>query len=181
MIDNKVFIPLIIVLVGLCIFILTIVMLKRQPKKKKNSIKSTNLSLELNQHYCSEAEMKFLEALHKALPRDFIAFPYVGVDNIVNPIGDKNMYNKILSKYVDVCVFLRRTMTPVLAIDLFNSNPIVQALKKMDRDVYDALKCAKLPIVEIRMAETYDLNILKKNIIDNLPNNVYLLIKDQNK
>ena len=123
--------------------------------------------------------MKFLESLHKALPREFIAFPYVGVDNIVIPKNGKNMYNKILTKYIDVCVFLRRNMQPVLAIDLFNSNPITQALKKMDTDVYDALKCVGIPVIEIKLVENYDLNILRKNIIDSLPDKVFALIKDK--
>ena len=86
---------------------------------------------------------------------------------------------EILSKYVDVCIFYRRTMQPVLAIDLFNSNPIKQTLKKMDSDVYEALKIANIPIVEIKLVDNYDINILRKNIFDCLPPKIFALIKDK--
>lgn len=179
--SSPILIPLILIGLTLIVCIIIIIVLKKRSKNiisHPNKKNTTIVSLNMIENYCTEIEMKFLEALHKALPREFIAFPYVGVDNIVNPKNDKNAYNKIMAKYIDVCIFYRRTMQPVLAIDLFNSNPIKQALKKMDKDVYDALKMINLPIIEIKLVEHYDLNILKKNIYDSLPPKIFALIKD---
>lgn len=173
-------IPIIMISIALIICLIIIVIIKKKTSlKQKTSKPLTANSITLVDNYCTETEMKFLEALHKAMPRELIAFPYVGVDNIVLPKNDKNFYNKILSKYVDVCIFYRRTMQPILAIDLFNSNPIKQALKKMDSDVYDALKAVNIPIVEIKLVENYDINILRKNIFDCLPPKIFALIKDK--
>ena len=171
-------ISIIIILLVISIFIFKWLQKKFNRPIKTALQRNNTPEVKLKERFCTEREMKFLEALHKALPREFIAFPYVGVDNIVNPKNDKNAYNKIMAKYIDVCIFYRRTMQPVLAIDLFNSNPIKQALKKMDKDVYDALKMINLPIIEIKLVEHYDLNILKKNIYDSLPPKIFALIKD---
>ena len=174
-------IPIIMIVVALIICLIIIVVLKKKTNKRSQNIsKSKSVeNLKLVDNYCSEIEMKFLEALHKAMPRELIAFPYVGVDNVVCPKNDKNNYNKILSKYIDVCIFYRRTMQPVLAIDLFNSNPIKQALKKMDSDVYEALKLVNIPIVEIKLVDEYDINILRNNIFDCLPPKIFALIKEK--
>ncbi len=180
LLTNSTIIPIIAIAITLLICIIIIIIIKK--KFKEPNIKSTPVqpnSVVLVDNYCSEIEMKFLEALHKAMPRELIAFPYVGVDNIITSKNDKNVYNKILSKYIDVCIFYRRTMQPVLAIDLFNSNPIKQALKKMDSDVYNALKLVNIPIVEIKLVDNYDINILKKNIFDCLPPKIFALIKDK--
>lgn len=180
LLTNSTIIPIIAIAITLLICIIIVIIIKK--KFKEPNIKPTTLqpnSVVLVENYCSEIEMKFLEALHKAMPRELIAFPYVGVDNIITSKNDKNVYNKILSKYIDVCIFYRRTMQPVLAIDLFNSNPIKQALKKMDSDVYDALKLVNIPIVEIKLVDNYDINILRKNIFDCLPPKIFALIKDK--
>lgn len=178
--NSQILIPIIILAITLFICIIIIIIIKKRFKEHHVDLKPLQPnSVVLVDNYCTEIEMKFLEALHKAMPRELIAFPYVGVDNIITPKNDKNIYNKILSKYVDVCIFYRRTMQPVLAIDLFNSNPIKQTLKKMDSDVYEALKIANIPIVEIKLVDNYDINILRKNIFDCLPPKIFALIKDK--
>lgn len=178
--SNFDYIPLIIIFVGLILFVLIILYLKHKEKVelKKEIKNNTNSQINLSvNNYCNEKEMIFLEYLHKALPKDFIAFPRVGVDQILQPKGNKIMYNKVLAKYVDICVFLRSEMKPVLIIDLIDTNPATQALCEMDLSVKDALKSVKLPILKQTLSNTYNLDELKKKCYDLIDVKILLRVK----
>ncbi len=144
--------------------------------KQKASLKNANIKLVTS--YCSPAEMHFLEQLHKALPKDFIAFPYVSLEKILEPDGDNKVdFNIASSKIVDVCIFLQKTMEPVLAIDLYTSNPLSQTLKKIDEDVIGMLKKVNLPLIQIKLQETYDIDILKSDLLNAMNPIVFAKIK----
>ena len=63
--------------------------------KQKSSLKNANVKLIPS--YCSPAEMHFLEILHKTLPKDFIAFPYVSLEKIMEPANDSKVDFNIAS------------------------------------------------------------------------------------
>lgn len=138
----------------------------------------TKVDVKLNKDYCTEAEMKFLENLHRAMPKDFIAFPRVGVDQLVSPNKDKNAYNAIMSKYLDVVVFTRKDMTPVLVIDLVQKSSVQSMqLDELDSNVLKVLKAVKLNVVKIFVEPTYDLDKLKEQVLNNLPDKVVTNLK----
>ena len=122
--------------------------------------------------------MKFLEYLHRAMPKELIAFPKVGVDQVVKPKKDRVAFNSIMGKYVDVCVFLRKTMEPVMVIDLISDNPTVQQYEEMDSNVIAVLKAVKLSVLRIKLEDSYDIETLKTNILNLLPAKVVSLFKD---
>lgn len=137
------------------------------------------VSVELKKPYMEADEVAFLKNLYKVLPAEFVAFPHVGVDNLVKPKNDKILYNTILSQYIDVAVFLRTTMEPVLAIDLYSPSPVAQALKQMHPNVKKALQTVGIAMLEYQIAEEYDLMELKTKVIDALPAKMLALLKDK--
>lgn len=152
-------------------------------RKKFGAVKNLNenitkVDVKLNKDYCSESEMRFLEYLHRAMPKQLIAFPRVGVDQLVSPNKDKNAYNAIMSKYVDVVVFTRKDMTPVLVIDLVQQNS-AQSMQyaELDTNVQKVLKAVKLNILKINIEQTYDLEKLKDQIVNALPDKVVALLR----
>lgn len=152
-------------------------------RKKFGMVKNLNenitkVDVKLNKDYCTEAEMKFLENLHRAMPKDFIAFPRVGVDQLVLPNKDKNAYNAIMSKYLDVVVFTRKDMTPVLVIDLVQKSSVQSMqLDELDSNVLKVLKAVKINVVKIFIEPTYDLDKLKEQVLNNLPDKVITNLK----
>lgn len=168
-----------ILLGGLAIGIVIYVYLRKRFGAVKNLNENiTKVDVKLNKDYCTEAEMKFLENLHRAMPKDFIAFPRVGVDQLVSPNKDKNAYNAIMSKYLDVVVFTRKDMTPVLVIDLVQKSSVQSMqLDELDPNVLKVLKAVKLNVVKIFVEPTYDLDKLKEQVLNNLPDKVVTNLK----
>ena len=171
---------LIVLLVALMISIIICLILKRKFKDSPiTENKNTPISnIEINNEFCNEDVMKFLENVHKALPRECIALPNVGVDRLVKPQNSKLQYNKILSKYVDVCVFSRKGMKPILVIDLIDNNPIKQELKKLDDNVLKTLEFVDLPIIQIKIEKKYNIDSLRVKLIDKMPKRFLAYIKD---
>jgi len=170
----------IILLAAIAVSVIICLILKRKFKdtpiaENKNTPVS---NIEIRNEFCNEDVMKFLENVHKALPRECIAFPNVGVDRLVKPQNSKLQYNKILTKYVDVCVFSRKGMKPILVIDLIDSNPVKQELKKLDDSVLKTLEFVDLPIVQIKIENKYNIDALRVKLIDKMPKRFLAYIKD---
>jgi len=121
--------------------------------------------VKLKNRYCTEREMKFLEAIHKALPRDCISFPNVGLTKLIEPKNNKIDYNYVADKYIDVCVFLRKNMTPILAIDLYDPSPAAQQLKKFDDNIKNVLSTVKIPILHKQIQESYVVEDLRIELL----------------
>lgn len=143
----------------------------------KNEPKSVNV--ELKKPYLENEEMVFLKNLYKILPAEFIAFPRVGVDNLVKPKNDKILYNTILSQYIDVAVFFKSTMEPVLVIDLYSPSPVKQSLKQLSPNVKKALQAVKIPIIEYELNDDCDLLKLKTKVIDALPQKMIAMLTEK--
>ncbi len=172
--------PILILAVGLTIAILVYVSLKKRGLPDKNialKVGKGKPEVELNKCYITAEEMKILEYVHKALPKDFIAFPRVGVNQIVSPTKNLVAYNSILSKYLDICVFYRKTMEPLLVIDLQWDNEIKQQFKVMDNNVVAVLNAVKLKVVPIKVEPAYDIAELRKKLLSALPDKMIAMLK----
>ena len=136
-------------------------------------------SLIIIYHFIGKAETQFLKNIYKILPAEFVAFPMVGVDCLVSPKGDKVLYNTILSQYVDVCIFLKDSMQPVLAIDLFEPSPIEQQMKQLHPNVKKALSTVGIPLMTYQLSEGYSIVELRSKIIDAMPPKIVAMLKDK--
>jgi len=174
------FVALAILVGGLLIAIIMSIILKKHTfgGKDKGKKGKGKLEVELKREYASNEEMRLLEYIHKALPKDFIAFPRVGVDQIVSPTKNLVAYNSIMSKYVDICVFLRKTMEPMLVIDIMWDNQAKQQFSEMDTNVIDVLNTVKLKVVKIKIEPAYDIPALKKVLLTALPDKVIAMLKN---
>lgn len=162
----------IILPIGIAVVLIVIAVLiflhlqRRFNKTIKTALQRNNTpEVKLRQKYCTEKEMKFLEALHKALPRDCISFPNVGISKLVEPKNNKLDYNYTMDKYVDVCVFLRKNMTPILAIDLYEQSPAAQQLKKFDNGLKEILDAVKIPVMHKQIEERYSIEDLRIELL----------------
>ena len=135
--------------------------------------------VEIKKCYLKPEEVSFLKSLAKVLPAEFVAYPKVGVDNLVQPKNDKVLYNTILSQYIDVCVFLRTTMEPILAIDLFSASPVEQQMKKLHPNVIKAMQTVKIPLIQYQIAEEYNLIELRTKVIEAMPSKMVAMLKDK--
>ena len=176
-----VYLPTIIILLAIAGAIFIYIKVKKIMSKEKEIVVVDDGSTDvvLKPSYCTEEEMRFLEALHKALPRECISFPKVGLDNIIDPKGNVNGYNKLLAKYADVCVFLRDGMKPILIIDLFSKGSLAQKISKLDENVLKMLKLIKIPVIQIELQDTYIVENLKADILNAMNSDVIAGMKDK--
>ena len=173
--------PILIIIVAIIIAILLYKKMQKKYKKPLDtSIKqNSNPLVKLRERYCTEEEMKFLEALHKALPRDFISFPHVGVSKLIEPKGNMIDYKSIQDKYVDICVFLRKDMKPLLVIDLFQPSPAAQQLKKFDDFTNNVLKAVKIPVLHKQIQTSYKNDELLIEVLNHLNSTTVASLKDK--
>ena len=152
----------IFICLGVAIFVVIIMLLiLRKGKKQKAMEKSTKIGgefihLELKQKYMSRKQLKFYYLLHRILPKQYIAFTNVGVDNLCAPLGNRIEYNKILSKYVDFVIFEEATMKPLLVVDVFDMSYGDESLSEFEPDVIKALEAIKLPLVQFMIKNEYN-------------------------
>ena len=168
--------PVLVLFIGAAIAFAIFIIGKKKFKSNKEktfrTVDEKDISVSPVGAYVDESVMKFLDYLHMALPQEFIAFPKVGVDQLVVPGKNRVAYNAIMSKYVDVVVFYRKTMEPVLIVDLIDTNAGVESAKLMDRDVAAVLKAIKLNIVEVRLEKAYNIETLRHQLIHKIPDKI---------
>ena len=153
---------------------------KRFNKPLDTTLKaSSKAKVSLKTNYCTEDEMRFLDALHRALPRECISFPRVGVSKLIEPKGGMNDYKSVLDQYVDVVVFLRKEMKPILVIDLYHASPAAQQLKKFDENVNTILKAVKLPVMKKQIAPQYNINQLLIEVLEHLDTATVTMIRNK--
>lgn len=180
-----IFVGTILPIIILILAIVVAIFLYKKMRKKFNipldkSIKQNPVpQVSLRKSYCTEEEMKFLEALHRALPRDCIAFPHVGVTKLIEPKNNMNDYKTVQDKFVDVCIFLRKEMKPILVIDLFQSSPVAQQLKKFDDNINNVLNVAKIPVMHKQIQNAYNLDDLLVEVLSHMDGTIVAYLKSK--
>lgn len=175
-------VPFVILAVIAVVAVLIVLGLKKVYGKDQGMVTKSEpkvVAVQLKKAFMKPNEMIFLKDLYKILPAEFIAFPHVGVDNIVEPKDNKVLYNTILSQYLDVCVFLKKTMEPVLAIDLYEASPIEQQMKQLHPNVIKALATVKVPLLQYQLSEEYDIQDLRTRVIDAMPSKMVAMLKEK--
>lgn len=178
---TEIVLPLLILVLGI---VLAVVINKFVQKKFNKPINATlqrnnTPQVKLKKNFCTEKEMVFLNALHKALPRECISFPQVGVAKLIEPKGNLIDYKLVMEKYVDICVFLRKGMTPILVIDLYEPSPVAQQLKKFDDNVLAVLKEVKIPVLHKQIENEYNIEDLKIEVLQAMNNTTVAYLKDK--
>ena len=181
----KIFINYILPILIIALAIVIAIILYKSMKKKYDKPLDTSIKqnstpqVKLRERFCTAEEMVFLEALHNALPRDFISFPNVGVSKLIEPKSNMIDYKSIQDKYVDICVFLRKDMKPILVIDLFQPSPAAQQLKKFDDFTNNVLKAVKIPVMHKQIQKSYNSEDLLIEVLNNLNSTTVAYLKDK--
>ena len=178
---TEIVLPIIIFVLGI---IGTIFLYKAVQKKFSKPLpqalqRNSTPQVKLKENYCTEKEMVFLTALHKALPRECISFPNVGVSKLIEPKGNLVDYKIVMDKFVDICVFLRKGMKPILVIDLYEPSPVAQQLKKFDDNVLAVLKEVKIPVLHKQIEQEYNVEELKIQVLQAMNNTTVAYLKDK--
>jgi len=175
---TNVVLPILIILIAIGIAIYLYFYLKKHYDRPQKGIARRNSTpqVKLKDKYCTEDEMRFLEAIHKALPRDCISFPNVGVSKLIEPKGSLVDYKSVMDKYVDICVFLRKEMKPILVIDLYAQSPVSQQLKKFDDNVSAILKEVKIPVIHKLIQNSYNIEDLKIELLQAMNNSTVAIL-----
>lgn len=151
--------------VGILVLVIIIFIFKKHENTSLDNSGSVQMNLELKPKYMVKKQLKFYYLLHKILPKEYIAFPNVGVDNLCTPLGNRVGYNKILSKYVDFAIFEEATMKPVAVIDVFDMSYGDEAIEEFEPEVVEALKAINLPLVQFLIKDEFDEQEIKKKIM----------------
>lgn len=178
---TEIVLPILILVIGIVIAIVINKLVQKKFNKPINATLQRNTvpQVKLKKSFCTEKEMVFLSALHKALPRECISFPQVGVSTLIEPKGNLVDYKSVLEKYVDICVFLRKGMTPILVIDLYEPSPAAQQLKKFDDNVLAVLKEVKIPVLHKQIENEYNIEDLKIEVLQAMNNTTVAYLKDK--
>jgi Protein of unknown function (DUF2726) len=122
----------------------------------------------------TNAEAKFFRVLQKAVQDDFLIFAMVRIADLL--VVDEGIHNRrgwigrILSKHVDFVLCDPGTLEPKAAIELDDRSH--ERADRIERDefVEHAFESARLPLVRIKVAGSYESRSLRQVIDDALAN-----------
>lgn len=118
------------------------------------------------------AEKNFYLALSEALKDNYLIFPKVRLADIIClPIlrGSNYYYylNKIIAKHIDFLICDKKSIKPILIIELDDTSHLSYKREKRDTFINEISKAAELPILHVKNAKNYDY-IKVNNEITNL-------------
>lgn len=136
---------------------------KIKPKKVKKvkNLKNENVTqlkgayVDVVDKFLYRKELKVLVLVSKILPKGYVAFPKVGVDTILEPVGRHDLFNLVSHKYLDIVIFDEITMKPKVVIDIFDGSIGDEQLDVSCPYVVKALEMAELPLIQIKVKTDY--------------------------
>lgn len=157
----------VVIAVAVVIAIVGAIFIFKKNKKDKNSSMEIDgpINVAVVDKFMYRKEVEFYYFLCSILPKDKIAFPKVGVDNILFPTVNKIAYNSLMSKYVDFVVFDEKSMKPLLVIDVYDDSYNDEILDEQEPFVKKVLKEVELPIISVKIRGNYDTEEVKNKIL----------------
>ncbi|MFW6026335.1 MAG: DUF2726 domain-containing protein [Candidatus Woesearchaeota archaeon] len=136
---------------------------------KEEKAKNTgNISVTMKYPYMAPSSFKFYTQLRKSIPDEYIIFPKVGLDNIMDPLGTPIVYNDIKNTYVDFCVFKAESLKPVAVIDVVDPEVSTIPVTKQSEIVTKALSKLDLPSIVFYINNEYTNKEILKEFLRNL-------------
>lgn len=169
-----------LVLFFFAVAITVLVLMKKKFGKDEKMIaknKPVAIPVTLKKNYMNGKELTFYKTVLNCLPIDFICFPKVPVNQLITPKDNKVMYNTILDDHVDVVIFLRESMEPVLAIDLYDKTDPEQ-VPELPENIQKALSNAKLPFIKMEAQAEYKIDDVRKKVISAMPAKIMAELKE---
>ncbi|HEU4760082.1 MAG TPA: DUF2726 domain-containing protein [Dehalococcoidia bacterium] len=105
------------------------------------------------------AERSFYGVLVSVVDRDVAVFPKVRLADLLwlpRDARDRRAHlNRVVSKHVDFVLCERRTLAPVLVIELDDSSHRARERRRRDAFVDQALRAAGLPLLRVPVRRSY--------------------------
>lgn len=135
---------------------------KKEKKPAEKQVKAD--TLRITEKYMYRRELKVLIALNQVLSRQYISLPKIALGKILEPDGNKTLYNKIKDHFVDFVVFEEATMKPLAIVDVYDNSFEDELIKDANPELYQVLKNLKLPVVELPVRGDVDMALLKEKM-----------------
>lgn len=131
--------------------------IKKEKKTKENKelIDFKGSYVDLSKKFLFRKELKFLAFVNRILPPQYIIFPKIGLDLILEPVGNRDLYNSVANKYIDMVIFEEATMKPVVAVDLYDGTIGNEQLDVEGTDIIKAFEIAGLPLLTFKIKTDY--------------------------
>jgi len=118
--------------------------------------------------YISQKEMRVYEIFEEILPVQYVIFPRVGVRKIVKQKGSIMVYNQIRDMYLDMVIFKRSNMEPVMILDIYDTSIAEMTLQEYSKVLAKTVASVNIPVMKVEISESYNKNELLSKFLDNL-------------
>ena len=129
---------------------------KKRISKSKQAKFDGKPRLKLNLPFLTSSETKFLAVFQNSLPSEYVAFPKVVASSIVKPDGSLVVFHEIEHNILDVVVFLKSKMQPVLVVDLIDPSRGDKSITTYSDYIKKGLSSVKLPILSITLDHDFE-------------------------
>lgn len=152
----------------LMIFVLLVVAAVLAVKKLGllDAKEENTLPFKKKDYFLSKAEISFFHVLGSILDEQWLIFTKIRLIDLVSiPRGTENYQshrNRVQAKHVDFVLCDRKSVTPVLVIELDDSSHNKPNVQKRDQFVNAVMKAAGLPILRIPVQKGYDTRKLQQ-------------------
>lgn len=146
---------LFVVVAVICYFVVKKMEQNRINKNKKAKF-DDKPRLKLNLPYLTEKEKNFLAVFQNSIPSEYVAFPKVCMKHIVKPNGGLVVFHEVENETLDVVVFLKKVMQPVLVVDILDPSRGEKIATKFSDYVIKSLKSVNLPVLTINLDHEFD-------------------------
>lgn len=136
--------------------------------QKENPFVNGEKLLKIKGAFMDKQETYYFDFMQRHLESDKLIVPKIGIDNLLAPIGNKKQYEAISSKYVDFIIFDKKSMLPIVAIDLVEQK-MSSKLTYFDNDVAEALKMVNVPIYTQYVEDFYTYDDLMSKMQEQIP------------
>ena len=161
---------LILILAFIAVAFVVYFAIKRLEKKRLARNKKAKFDdkprLKLNLPFLTSSEVKFLAVFQNSLPSDYVAFPKVVMSSIVKPDGSLVVFNEVEHTILDVVVFLKTKMQPVLVVDLIDPAKGDKTVTQFGEYTKKSLKSVKLPVLTITLDHEFEKVELLNKFLD---------------
>ncbi len=119
---------------------------------------------------CTSETYKFINTLYENLSSDFEFVPNVKVGSLISAFDDTNNYSpQVIKSKIDVGIFLKETMQPLVMVDLINKDNPNKELAKAEAETLSAIKQLKIAVCEVVTEDVYDGAKLKQELLKLMP------------
>lgn len=119
---------------------------------------------------CNSNTYKFINALYDTFPNDFVIIPNVKVGKLVAAFDKPENFDKsILNKTIDVGMFYKETMEPLVMIDLVCPSSNDKCMDRANESVLSSISKLNIPVAEVVANDFYDGVKLKQELLKLMP------------